>query len=98
LIIVVLATLYKWWVFSPSSSKDAASHMHEMEQAGFHGSCGSTDGVHVTMEKCSHHLWQHHLHTQQGHTYILSTLQSRHCACFFGHVLSSEKWCLCKGE
>jgi hypothetical protein len=50
LIIVVLATLYKWWVFSPSSSKDAASHMHEMEQAGFHGSCGSTDGVHVTME------------------------------------------------
>mmetsp|Transcript_32764 Transcript_32764/g.59344 ORF Transcript_32764/g.59344 Transcript_32764/m.59344 type:complete len:265 (+) Transcript_32764:205-999(+) len=49
-------TMYKQFVISPLSSEDAASHMHEMEQAGCHGSYGSTDGVHMTMEKCSHCL------------------------------------------
>ena len=61
-------TLYKRYVISPSSPEDAASHMHEMEQAGCHGSCGSTDGVHITMEKCSHRLKQHHLGPKLSHT------------------------------
>jgi hypothetical protein len=61
-------TMYERFVISPLSSEDAASHMHKMEQAGCHGSCGSTDGVHVTMEKCSHCLKQHHLGPKLSHT------------------------------
>jgi len=53
--------LFKRYVISPAMSSDAAGHMHEMKLAGMHGSCGSTDGVHVTMEKCSHRLKQQHL-------------------------------------
>lgn len=53
--------LFKRYVVSPASSSDASGHMHEMELAGMHGAVGSTDGVHVTMEKCSHRLKQQHL-------------------------------------
>jgi hypothetical protein len=78
-------TMYKWFVILPLSSEDAASHMHEMEQAWCHGSCGSTDGVHVTMEKCSHGLKQHHLGPKLSHIARSYNVTVNHRCC----ILSS---------
>ena len=37
--------LFKEQVVSPASAHAASGHMHEMEQAGMHGACGSMDGI-----------------------------------------------------
>jgi hypothetical protein len=40
------------FVIAPSESdQDTATHQHELNEAGCHGAIGSTDAVHVTLEK-----------------------------------------------
>ena len=44
----------------PTSGEEAATHLKEMETAGFHGCVGSTNPTHVGMERCSYRLAQIH--------------------------------------
>ena len=41
--------LYGRFVIVPTSGEEAATHLKEMETAGFHGCVGSTDAAHVGM-------------------------------------------------
>ena len=43
-----------------TSWEEAATHLKEMETAGFHGCVGSTDTMHVGMEQFSYRLAQIH--------------------------------------
>jgi hypothetical protein len=44
----------------PQTASDAAEHMSEMADAGFHGALASTDATHVMLERVSHSQQQSH--------------------------------------
>jgi hypothetical protein len=52
--------LYPKWVIAPKDKFDAETHLHEMQQAGFHGCIGSCDATHVLHERISHAQQQSH--------------------------------------
>jgi hypothetical protein len=61
--------LYDEFVITPSDSNhDTATHQHEFAQAGCHGAIGSTDAVHVTLEKVQRTIRNSHLGWKLSHT------------------------------
>ena len=52
--------MYEHFVIVPTSGEEAATHLKEMEPAGFHGCIGSTDATHVGMERYRYRLAQIH--------------------------------------
>ena len=42
--------LYERFLIVPTSGEEVATHLKEMETAGFHGCVGSTDATHVGIE------------------------------------------------
>ena len=52
--------LYDRYVVFPTNYEEAKRHMIEFKLAGLNGNVGSTDGTHVTSEKCEYNLKQNH--------------------------------------
>ena len=53
--------LYPKPVKCPTTAEEIQAHFKEYETAEFHGTVGPMDALHITIEKCSHHLKQNHL-------------------------------------
>ena len=61
--------LYDEYVITPSqSNQDTTTHQHEFAQAGCHGGIGSTDAVHVILEKVQRSVRNAHLGWKLSHT------------------------------
>jgi hypothetical protein len=61
--------LYNEFVITPSdSNQHTATHQHEFNKAGCHGAIGSTDAVHVTLEKVQRSVRNSHLGWKLAHT------------------------------
>jgi hypothetical protein len=61
--------LYKEFVITPShSNQDTGTHQHEFNQAGCNGAIGSTDAVHVILEKVQRTVRNSHLGWKLAHT------------------------------
>jgi hypothetical protein len=83
--------LFPKWVVPPKNKVEAEMHLHEMEQAGFHGCIGSTDATHILLERVSHSQQQSHTSfklqgtartyniTVNHRRYILSTTSGHPC-------------------
>ena len=52
------SVLFDEWVLPPQTAEDLQDHTAEFSMAGFNGCIGSIDTTHVSMERCSHWLWQ----------------------------------------
>ena len=52
------SVLFDEWVVPPETNEDLVEHTAEFSMAGFNGCIGSVDATHVSMERCSHWLWQ----------------------------------------
>ena len=52
------SVLFDEWVVPPQTVEDLREHTAEFVMAGFNGCIGSIDATHVSMERCSHWLWQ----------------------------------------
>jgi hypothetical protein len=61
--------LYNEFVITPcDSNQHTATHQHEFNKAGCHGAIGSTDAVHVTLEKVQRTVRNSHLGWKLAHT------------------------------
>ena len=52
------SVLFDEWVAPPQTEEDLRDHTAEYTMAGFNGCIASIDATHVSMERCSHWLWQ----------------------------------------
>ena len=52
------SVLFDECVVPPETNEDLVEHTAEFSMAGFNGCIGSVDATHVSMERCSHWLWQ----------------------------------------
>lgn len=60
--------LYDQLVTSPTTMREAQSHVKEYEAAGFPGAVGSTDATHVLLERVNNRNRQGHLGFKSSHT------------------------------